>query len=203
MEPEPPLPATPAVVERSNIVSREEYRKGLSKTFRLLNRTSKLVTFTTAVFIIYTRSLGAAYFAAGAGVCSLTVKVLKRVFREERPANTTYKITYGMPSTHAATISYFATYISLAAVTIPTHPSLSKVPRQAIALAPFAVVPTAFIIALSRIWLGHHTGKQVIAGSTVGVTLATGWLYMWTHGASRLLWACVNQLPWSIRRWIH
>ena len=66
-------------------------------TYRLISQTNAIVTSLTACFILYTRSAGAAYFAAGAVFCSLTVKVLKRCVRQPRPVvvNGRRKKTYG------------------------------------------------------------------------------------------------------------
>lgn len=64
----------------------------------LISQTNAIVTTLTGTFIVYTRSPGAAYFAAGAVLCSITVKILKRCLRQPRPAvtvNGRRKKTYG------------------------------------------------------------------------------------------------------------
>jgi len=52
----------------------------------------------TACSLLYTRSIGVAYFAAGAVTCSLSVKVVKRLVRQPRPppiVGRKLKTTYG------------------------------------------------------------------------------------------------------------
>jgi len=64
-----------------------------------------------------------------------------------------------------------------------------------IPVAPLLAILTAATIATSRIWLGHHTIKQVLAGVFLGVTMAFGWFYGWTHGVKELCWEWVKVLP--------
>ncbi|KAI0767385.1 phosphatidic acid phosphatase type 2/haloperoxidase [Fomes fomentarius] len=151
-----------------------------------LDKTNLIVTSLTACFVLYTRSAGVAYFAAGAVSCSLTVKILKRFFRQPRPVvvhvnGRKTKKSYGMPSTHSATITFMATYVCLACTYLPIHPSFpaSSITR---ALPPFIVAPIAATIAVSRIWLGHHTWSQVAVGCGYGLLFAPFWLRLWTNG---------------------
>jgi hypothetical protein len=55
----------------------------------------KTVAFLTFAYVPITRTLGSAYFGAGAMGCMGIVKLLKHLLREKRPVGTTYKITYG------------------------------------------------------------------------------------------------------------
>ena len=51
-------------------------------------KTNVVVTSLTALVIVYTRSAGVAYFAAGATACALSVKlVIKRIVRQPRPTH--------------------------------------------------------------------------------------------------------------------
>ena len=63
----------------------------------LERQTNAIVTALTAVFMLYTRSAGVAFFITGAVLCSLIVKTLKRCFRQPRPVvvNGRKKKTYG------------------------------------------------------------------------------------------------------------
>ncbi|KAI0752743.1 hypothetical protein C8Q80DRAFT_1096740 [Daedaleopsis nitida] len=150
----------------------------------LISQTNLIVTSVTAGFVLYTRSAGVAYFAGGAVLCSITVKILKRFFRQPRPVivDGRRKKTYGMPSTHSAVITYMATYITLACTYLPIHPTLPTSHALSRILPPLVVIPVATTIAVSRTWLGHHTWPQVSAGFSVGLLFAPFWFKLWTNG---------------------
>jgi len=150
---------------------------------RFLDRINAVVTSLTAFVILYTHSAGVVYFSAGAVVCSLSVKCIKRILRHARPVQTTHlrqKQTYGMPSTHAATITFYGTYIALACAWLPLHTSLPESPLLR-PLVAAVIVPWTCTIACSRILLGHHTAPQVIVGCIYGFTFACAWIWLWTH----------------------
>ncbi|KAH8099286.1 phosphatidic acid phosphatase type 2/haloperoxidase [Cristinia sonorae] len=157
--------------------------KGLRFILRILyEETNVVVTALTACTILYTRSAAILYFAVGAVVCSRIVKLMKRAFRQPRPINPLpgkQKKDFGMPSTHSAVIAYYATYTMLAAVSLPIHESLPQSQWTRI-IPPLVIVPWAASIAISRLWLGHHTVPQVLVGSIHGIVLAPLWLRLWT-----------------------
>ncbi|KAI0634293.1 hypothetical protein C8Q77DRAFT_1217500 [Trametes polyzona] len=160
--------------------------------------TNAIVTTLTASVLLYTRSAGVAYFVAGALLCSLTVKVLKRCLRQPRPVvvvDGRRKKTYGMPSTHSAVITYYAAYISLACAYLPLHPSFPASPALSRVLPPLVVVPLASTIAVSRIWLGHHTWPQVGAGVAYGLFFAPVWFRLWVGGWNEYGRMVENMIP--------
>ncbi|KDR81596.1 hypothetical protein GALMADRAFT_59207, partial [Galerina marginata CBS 339.88] len=150
-------------------------------------QTNITVIGLTASFVLYTRSAGVAYFAAGAVFSSLSVKFgLKKIIRQPRPPHIPgrkVKVSYGMPSTHAASISYFATYILLASIYLPIHSTFRPGLMFRI-LPPLITLPWAVTIVMSRVWLGHHTWLQVFAGSSYGIVLALVWFKLWTCGVN-------------------
>lgn len=109
-----------------------------------------------------------------------------------------------MPSTHSAVITHYATYIPLACLYLPIHPSFaalassrlftlasfSSTPLQAertlLLVAPLLAIFGAFTVIRSRIWLGHHTPKQCIVGCAYGVVWAVGWFGLWRSGLDGL-----------------
>jgi len=65
---------------------------------RFLTHTNLVVTALTAFAVLYTRSVGVAYFSAGALACTVSVKILKLVLQQARPVQTTHykqKQSYG------------------------------------------------------------------------------------------------------------
>ncbi|KAF7440486.1 hypothetical protein PC9H_000831 [Pleurotus ostreatus] len=152
-----------------------------------MNRqTNFVVTGLSAAFLLYTRSAGVLYFTLGALLCSATVKLIKRAIRQPRPvvehAAGKRKVSYGMPSTHSATIIYYATYIPLACAKLPIHPSLPANSFVTRVLPVLIAVPYGYVIAASRVWLGHHTWKQVVVGGSYGAALAAVWFELWIRG---------------------
>jgi dolichyldiphosphatase len=90
-----------------------------------------------------------------------------------------------MPSTHAASITYYATYITTACVSLPLHHSFDfKLLPQGLfrSLVPAVILPWASLIVASRVWLEHHTWKQVAAGFCYGGAFAGLWFALWTKG---------------------
>ena len=86
-----------------------------------------------------------------------------------------------MPSTHSATISYYATYFPLACI---YDNSDAFLPTQSVwrVVAPCVVVIWATLIAISRVWLDHHTQAQVAVGCLYGISFAYLWFTLWTNG---------------------
>ncbi|TFK56709.1 PAP2-domain-containing protein [Heliocybe sulcata] len=151
-------------------------------------------------FVLYTRSSGALYGCIGATICSLVAKALKRVIRQPRPLlrSDKKKPTYGMPSTHSASVAFFTTYIYLSCAHLPIHPSLPS--GQAIrVLPPLLSLPCAVVIAGSRIWLGKHTLTQVAVGCGFGVIFAVTWFHLWTRGLND----CGRQLEDLLRQYTY
>ncbi|KAF8965185.1 phosphatidic acid phosphatase type 2/haloperoxidase [Flammula alnicola] len=168
-------------------------------------KTNITVTALAAAFILYTKSAGVFYFTAGATVCSLSVKIVKRFVRQPRPPHIPgrkIKVSYGMPSTHSATISFFAVSVLLACIYLPIHPSLRPGPAWRV-FPPFFALPWAVAVMMSRVWLGHHTWPQVFAGASYGVALASIWFGMWTGGLNKIgneveevFNACITSRSW-------
>ncbi|CAL1694012.1 unnamed protein product [Somion occarium] len=153
--------------------------------FWALEETNFIVTGLTACTILYTRSSAIVYFALGAVVCSRVVKLMKKVLRQPRPVNPLpghQKGDYGMPSTHSGVISYYAAYSILACKYLPIHSSLPDTPLTRV-LALLVIIPWAATIAISRIWLGHHTWQQVTVGCSLGIMFTPIWFLLWTRVA--------------------
>ncbi len=88
--------------------------------------------------------------------------------------------TSSMPSTHSAAISFLATYIILASLYLPLHPSFPS--SVNVRLSPMITTPWAIAVVMSRVWLGHHTWPQVIAGASYGLILASVLFGLWRSG---------------------
>lgn len=116
-------------------------------------------------------------------------KILKRFIRQPRP-ELSHKKTYGMPSTHSSSISFFGVYLSLCIAFLKPHPRflphlLSRT-EDSQDLSPLArLVLTSSVlygtvsVMWSRVRLTYHTRAQVIAGAAVGSTIALACFALW------------------------
>ena len=100
--------------------------------------------------------------------------------------------TSSMPSTHSAAITFYATYICLAAKFLPIHPSLPPSPLTR-SIPVVLAIPWATSVIYSRIRLGHHTWPQVGVGCAFGAIFAGLWFRLWTSG--------LDKVGWEIEMW--
>lgn len=131
------------------------------------------MTLATALAILQLRSAHSVYFGAGATCAAGLAKILKHIIRQPRP-DSTRKQTFGMPSTHSASIGFMGTYLILASLMLAPHPLLTRfyqTPANRVLSAILAGL-LATSVWWSRIRLGHHTKAQVVAGGGLGSTMA-------------------------------
>ncbi|TFL07386.1 PAP2-domain-containing protein [Pterulicium gracile] len=167
----------------------------------ILDKTNVITIVLCACACLYTRSAGVLYFCTGAVGCSLSVKLVKRVLKQPRPEVTKQpgrrkKKSYGMPSTHSASIAYIGTVVALGCARLPTHPSFPAW------VAKYAWVPAlgwTGVVSISRIWLGHHTKKQVAVGCLYGVGFALCWFSLWTRSLQMYGHALEARVPQALR----
>ncbi|KZT57874.1 PAP2-domain-containing protein [Calocera cornea HHB12733] len=151
----------------------------------------------TALLILLTRSAHAAWFGAGTVCCTLAAKALKRLLRHPRPrpAGSPRPRTYGMPSTHTSAMAFQSLYLLLCSLSLSLSLSQSEPSASATATAPpplsspnipgaRLLLPAAYAayalgVARSRLWGGHHTLPQVLAGAAWGAVSAVCWWGLW------------------------
>ncbi|KAI4748347.1 dolichyldiphosphatase [Aureobasidium sp. EXF-12298] len=162
---------------------------------------------TYATLIWSTREAEVALMFAGQLACEALNWVLKRTIREERPHPTrvTYPSTdsassagltgkgYGMPSSHAQFVSYFAVSLTFflllrhnphAPNASTTHIPTSTFERLALSAL---VIAGAAAVAQSRIYLNYHTERQILVGCIMGALFAVFW-YLFTAYLRRSGW---------------
>ena len=142
----------------------------IESAVRLINRaTSRGVSGTTFVALAYLRTPWMAAFVAGALLNAMLGKCIKYTLNVSRPEGAALT-TPGMPSSHATSLFYFATALSLAAYGSHNYKSYGAVT----ALLTFGY---SVIVAYARIFLTKvHTIPQVVVGAILGSTFA----YFWT-----------------------
>lgn len=85
---------------------------------------------------------------------------------------------YGMPSSHAQFITYFAVYLTLFLLYRHSPKYAGAYPYCDFLLrvaATGGLAAAAVGVSASRIYLSYHTPKQVLAGSAVGLMCACSW----------------------------
>lgn len=176
-----------------------------------------VVSYTT--LSIAQREVEVLLMFAGQLACEAVNWVLKRCFKQQRPKRTDpcrtesypthiqplfyyyfplailtndvemYGKGYGMPSSHAQFVAFFAVYFSLWIYLRARHlPTYERV------LISVTTVVASIAVSASRIYLSYHTRLQVACGYSVGVVFAlawfgfTTWLRETTLGQARSGW---------------
>ena len=103
-----------------------------------------------------------------------------------------YSNGYGMPSSHAQFMAFYS--ISLALFLLLRHnPTASSKATLSKEVFPYSMYPSPKIqrlvvsvaglllassVALSRIYLSYHTGRQVLVGCSAGAFSALAWFFV-------------------------
>lgn len=84
---------------------------------------------------------------------------------------------YGMPSSHAQFVAFFAVYLGLFLHLrhTPTASNSQIIPKVVLLLGIYF---GAGSVAISRIYLNYHTPRQVLAGFAAGVVCAVSWYFV-------------------------
>lgn len=111
---------------------------------------------------------------------------------------------YGMPSSHAQFVAFFAVSLSLFLLlrhvpSASTSYSPSTFPERA--LLSFLACCCASAVAASRVYLNYHTSKQVLMGVAAGASTAFAWFIVTTilRRYGWLDWALENHLARMLR----
>ncbi len=123
---------------------------------------------------------------AGQLACEAINFCLKRIIREERPKSM-HGNGYGMPSSHAQFVAFFAVHLTLFLLLRHKprrfddgkgyHNPMTLATRAGLSVLTMA---GAAAVAWSRIYLSYHTPKQVLVGLIAGTVSAVGWFIMTT-----------------------
>ncbi|KAJ0425315.1 hypothetical protein BJY00DRAFT_205586 [Aspergillus carlsbadensis] len=131
------------------------------------------VAYVTLVWA--TREVEVGLMFAGQLGCEALNFALKRIIKEERPKQMFGK-GYGMPSSHAQFVSFFAVYMGLFLLFRQSLSPTNQGPIFRI-IASLGIAFAATAVAISRIYLTYHTTRQVLAGCAVGVVFALAWFH--------------------------
>ncbi|KAI8328444.1 PAP2 superfamily protein [Chlamydoabsidia padenii] len=144
--------------------------------------------------VVSRRELVSVIMLLGQLTNELVNAILKEYFQIHRPYD--YLGTgYGMPSSHAQFVWYFATF---GTIYLLRHIQLTTPVWKKLSVTCMVVM--ACLVCWSRIYLGYHTLGQVVMGSVVGVGYGLVWYMAMEMVRARgyLTWF----LNTSLARWL-
>jgi dolichyldiphosphatase len=142
---------------------------GALTALAVVNEATKfVVSFAALCVLLHFRNAAAAAALFGSILTSLAGKLLKRLLAHARPAGAR-KADPGMPSSHAVSLGYLATYAASALFASSTSRHL---------LWPAALQALGLALTALRVVLGYHTVPQVVVGYALGgcAAVALHWL---------------------------
>jgi dolichyldiphosphatase len=153
-----------------------------------------------------TREIEIVLLGAGQFACEVLNFALKRLIKEERPPRMNGK-GYGMPSSHAQFVTFFAVSMALFLLFRHRPPGSGQrrrnhTPMTMAERAFWSVVGLigALTIAWSRVYLNYHTEKQVLVGCAAGSVIAVTWFII-TSVLRRIGWvAWAMEIP--LAKWL-
>lgn len=132
--------------------------------------------------ILFRRDLHTITFFSGTIINEFINFIIKHTICEARPMrrNTVF-IEYGMPSTHAQFMWFFAAYTTLFICIRLHHNNNSSISERFWRIAIIAAcIIVAILVTYSRVYLLYHTVSQVLYGAFIGIILGSVWFVV-TH----------------------
>jgi dolichyldiphosphatase len=146
----------------------------LATAARELLRTRFLVSGATLAVLVTRPEPAVVLFVAGALLNALLGKLLKRALAQPRPPRSADAglTDYGMPSSHAQSLFFFAAFLSRFVGSAPPELSWARGLEAWLGAALWAVV---VVYSLSRVARGYHTLAQVAVGGGIGAATGFAW----------------------------
>jgi len=145
--------------------------------YRINKATKYLVTASAFCVLAYKHDAAVCWSLVGAVLNSFLCKVLKRIFNHSRPS-TAVKEDPGMPSSHAQSIGYLATYAAAGLLGASIGSTLVTYCSSAV------IQVLSVFLSWLRIKTGYHTTAQVLVGYVFGTMAALSWLWLWQSQAA-------------------
>lgn len=161
-----------------------EYPQGdtFGKLLALISLTPFAILTGFVTLILFRRDLHTIAFFSGVMLNEFVNFILKHTIREARPLKREgLHSEYGMPSTHAQFIWFFAAYVTLFVCIRLHHNSNSTISERFWRIIiVVACIILAILVSYSRIYLQYHSISQILCGVFVGATLGIAW-FLITH----------------------
>ena len=151
-----------------------------------------LVIFLSAVSVLWKRDVEVGTFISGAFLSAAVSKILKRVIKQERPSKLVKK-NFGMPSSHALTISYFCSFL----LRVVERQNWSPNSKYFVSICLLVYSVGAIYV---RVKHEYHNVKQVGVGIFVGTILGLFWYWLcFSLGMNGMLEERVNPILESLK----
>ncbi|KAG5328909.1 DOPP1 Dolichyldiphosphatase, partial [Acromyrmex charruanus] len=125
--------------------------------------------------ILFRRDLHTIVFFMGVGINECINYVLKHMIRQARPMKRDgLYAEYGMPSTHAQFMWFFAAYATLF-IYFRLNYNCTVTERFWRTIVAIGCIVTALLVTYSRVYLLYHSNTQVIWGALIGIILGSAW----------------------------
>ncbi|XP_015605852.1 dolichyldiphosphatase 1 [Cephus cinctus] len=161
-----------------------EYPHGdsVGKVLALISLTPLAIITGFVTLVLFRRDLHTITFFGGIVINEAVNLLLKHTICEARPMKRDSLYTeYGMPSTHAQTMWFFAAYVTLFICIRLHYSNNSTVSERFWRISIIAgCVILASLVTYSRVYLMYHTITQVVCGTIVGIVLGITW-FIFTH----------------------
>ncbi|XP_001607218.1 dolichyldiphosphatase 1 [Nasonia vitripennis] len=156
-----------------------EYPKGdlIGMLLALISLMPFAVLAGFITLIIFRRDLHTIAFLGGVTGNEIVNFLLKHTIQEARPMRRDVLYSeYGMPSTHAQFMWFFAAYMTLF-VLIRLHQSNNSTISERFwrVLIIAVCIASAGLVTYSRIYLQYHSHSQVLCGAVIGTILGIVW----------------------------
>ncbi|XP_060517018.1 dolichyldiphosphatase 1-like [Cylas formicarius] len=156
-----------------------EYPKGdiLGKILAVISLAPFGIGSGFIALILFRRDLHTITFFLGTLCSEFVNHCLKHLICEKRPLRREdVYVEYGMPSSHAQFVWFFATYIIYFVVIRLHHMNNNTIIEN---VSKFFILSSslllAIVVCISRVYLQYHTVWQVLCGALVGIIFATFW----------------------------
>ncbi|XP_018312274.1 dolichyldiphosphatase 1 [Mycetomoellerius zeteki] len=125
--------------------------------------------------ILFRRDLHTIVFFIGVVINECINYILKHMIRQARPMKRDgLYAEYGMPSTHAQFMWFFAAYATLF-IYFRLNYNCTITERFWRTIVAIGCIVTALLVTYSRVYLLYHSNTQVVWGALIGITLGSAW----------------------------
>ncbi|XP_062515036.1 dolichyldiphosphatase 1-like [Corticium candelabrum] len=179
-----------------------EYPKGdlTGKCLAAISLTPVCILVGLATLLLLKRDLHTMAYFFGLVLNEAINFILKHIVQESRPTRGAEKLftEYGMPSSHAQFMGFFAVYFILFIyIRIISQDRWQQMLWKC--CLSLTVASAAVLVACSRVYLQYHTVPQVVYGLLIGVLIGTSWFVI-THRYMTPLFAIIAS--WQISEFL-